>query len=283
MGAHAARGGSEAGARPVVTQAHDAPGRVVRVIRVVPDVSGLRRAFDYTVPAELDDQVRVGTSVRVVLHNRRVTGWVVADDVEPPAGVRVQPIVAVRGWGPPPAAIALAEWAAWRWAGPTARLLGTASAPTLVRSLPSVAASASSSPRGAPQGPAWVSEALRGGVTVVRLAPAHDPIDLVVAAARLGLSGAAHRAGEVSHRACSCLPPRRRPRPVWRAVCVLPVSPWPSCLRNGLRPEPAVASRWGRAPRLSRPCPRSAPPWCSTPTTRPMWRSARPRGRHGAW
>ena len=46
------------------------------VVRVVPDVTGLDKAFDYTVPAELAARVRIGTIVRAPLHGRRVRGWV---------------------------------------------------------------------------------------------------------------------------------------------------------------------------------------------------------------
>ncbi|HLX87345.1 MAG TPA: hypothetical protein VKR22_02620, partial [Acidimicrobiales bacterium] len=179
----------------------DAPRRVVQV---VPDVAGVRKAFDYVVPPELGGHVRVGTSVRVRLHNRRVAGWVVADDVEPPAGVTLQPILAVRGWGPPPVVVTLARWAAWRWAGPPARLLGTASAPSLVRSVPPPPPRPAPPPieLPAPADPpggsavfglgvsrwaALAADAFGGGERVVRLAPAHDPMDLVMAAAWRGL------------------------------------------------------------------------------------------------
>ena len=54
-----------------------------RVVRVLPDVPAIDKAFDYLVPEHLGDQVRVGTVVRVELHGRRVGGWVVADRVEP--------------------------------------------------------------------------------------------------------------------------------------------------------------------------------------------------------
>ena len=51
---------------------------VARTARVVPDVVGLDKAFDYAVPEGLP--VDVGTLVRVPLHGRRVGGWVVALD-----------------------------------------------------------------------------------------------------------------------------------------------------------------------------------------------------------
>jgi primosomal protein N' (replication factor Y) len=156
------------------------------VVRVVPDVAALHKAFDYSVPDELAEHVEVGTAVRVLLHNRRVAGWVVADDVEPPEGVALRPLLSVRGIGPPPSVVALAEWAAWRWAGPLPRLLGTASSPTLVRGLPPPAASTRQvAPDGgsvAATDPAAVLAAATltvGGTAVARLAPAHDPFALV--------------------------------------------------------------------------------------------------------
>lgn len=173
--------GPPAGADP----GHARPGAAVRVVSVVPDVAGVRKVFDYTVPDALADEVRVGSAVRVVLHNRRVAGWVVADDVVAPDRA-LSPILAVRGWGPPASVVELARWAAWRWAGPPARLLGTASAPAAVRGLPSPPSVRPTGDR--PGGPAAAlsADALSGGTAVVRLAPAHDPVALCDAAARLG-------------------------------------------------------------------------------------------------
>ena len=52
-------------------------GSITNVIaRVLPDVSGLDKAFDYLVPEHLDATVEVGTRVRVDLHGRRVGGWI---------------------------------------------------------------------------------------------------------------------------------------------------------------------------------------------------------------
>ena len=58
------------------------------VARVVPDVTGLDKQFDYLVPASLAHVVRPGSLVRVPLHGRRVGGWVVA--VDPPTDVPVE-------------------------------------------------------------------------------------------------------------------------------------------------------------------------------------------------
>ena len=169
---------------PEARTVHVAPE--ARTVRVICDVAGVRKAFDYTVPEALDALVEVGTSVRVVLHNRSVAGWVVEDGVEPPPGVSVLPLQAVRGIGPPPAVIDLARWAAWRWAGPPSRLLRTASSPTLVRSLPGVVAPPivrHDSELTSVVGAELLSDLLSGGPAALRLAPAHDPYAVVAAAA----------------------------------------------------------------------------------------------------
>ena len=48
------------------------------VARVLPNVTGIDKEFDYLVPDALRGQVRVGTMVRVPLAGRRIGGWVVA-------------------------------------------------------------------------------------------------------------------------------------------------------------------------------------------------------------
>lgn len=98
-----------------------------------PDVSAVTRSFDYLVPAELADAVRVGAIVRVPLHGRRVRGWVVADDVVPEAeGERLLPLAAVLSAGPTAEVVACCEWAAWRFAGPVSAMLRAASPPNIV-------------------------------------------------------------------------------------------------------------------------------------------------------
>src|SRR3546814_12876911 len=60
------------------------------VVRVLPDVAAIDKTFDYLVPDDLRGQVAVGDVVRIVLHGRRVGGWVVAVGVEPPPGVTLR-------------------------------------------------------------------------------------------------------------------------------------------------------------------------------------------------
>jgi primosomal protein N' (replication factor Y) len=157
-----------------------------RVVRVLPEGT-IDKTFDYLVPEQLGDQVRVGTLVRVELNRRRVRAWVVADDVEPPAGVTLRPLAKVTGWGPPPELVDLAAWAAWRWAGRRSWFLGTASPPGAVTGLPVATAGRVPVPNG-PGSP--VDELAVGALdrarSVVRLPPLTDPFPLVVAAIRRG-------------------------------------------------------------------------------------------------
>jgi len=144
------------------------------VARVVPDVTGLDKQFDYLVPTELVDVVRPGSLVRVPLHGRRVGGWVVS--VGPPTDVpvdRLLPIAAWSGVGPPPDVIALARWAAVRWGVDRLRpFMVAASPPRRVRAVR--AAQRTVVPVVGPAG------------GVVRVAPNTDPLPVVLEVARAG-------------------------------------------------------------------------------------------------
>ena len=171
-----------------------APTPVERCVRVRTDVAAVPKLFDYLVPARWAEDVRVGTRVRVELHGRRVGGWVVEDDVTPPEGVELRPLKAWSGWGPPPSVVDLAEWAAWRWAGPISFFLGVGSprdrcaacrrcrrrclAPGRERG------AAGGSERGRAGGRAVCGPGASsrvGGSTLLRLAPTTDLIDVVLA------------------------------------------------------------------------------------------------------
>jgi primosomal protein N' (replication factor Y) len=153
---------------------------------VLPDVAGFERELDYSVPAELASELRPGSVVRVPLQGRTVRGWVLAVPVEPPPGLALRPLAKVIGWGPEPALLDLAAWAAWRWAGRRRSLLVTASPTAAVRQLP---------PPGRPlyhlSGAAGaerdlVDEAREPGPHVLRLPPVYNATDLVLAAAERG-------------------------------------------------------------------------------------------------
>ena len=153
------------------------------VVRVLPDVKGFAKRFDYLVPEPLRGQVRVGTMVRIDLAGRRVGGWVTEVDVTPPDGVQLRPLAKVVGWGPQPDLFALAEWAAWRWAGRPQHLLSTASPERVVSVIPKAALSRVPVPVGLDP---WFASAFEGGTAVVRLPPARDPFDILLEACRRG-------------------------------------------------------------------------------------------------
>lgn len=106
--------------------------RSVAVVRVVPDVAGIVKQFDYTVSCD-EPGVRPGTIVRVELHRRRVDGWITA--VDPPDAFdrdRLAPVIKVSSAGPTPELMRLAAWAGWRWCYNPVALLRAASAPNRV-------------------------------------------------------------------------------------------------------------------------------------------------------
>ncbi|HEX2038528.1 MAG TPA: hypothetical protein VHF47_02225 [Acidimicrobiales bacterium] len=210
-------------------------------MRVLPDVPAIDKTFDYLVPDAVADQVRVGTMVRIALHGRRVGGWVVEDDVEPPAGKALKPLAKVTGWGPPPDVVALSGWAAWRWAGRRATFLRTASPPTAVRGLPPPAPAV---PPAAAVGadPELVHEAFASPSPVtVRLPPAADPFPLV--AARHPALVLAPSLGAAAHLAA-------RLRRAGRPVALVPRE-WARAAAGGVTVVGARAAAWAPAPGLA--------------------------------
>jgi primosomal protein N' (replication factor Y) len=106
----------------------------MRVVRVQPDVPAIHRAFDWSLPHELEADVGVGTIVRVPLGGRRVRGWVLDAAVATPErdDTRLRDVTSVVGAGPAADVVDLCTWAAWRWGGPLATMLRAASPPNLV-------------------------------------------------------------------------------------------------------------------------------------------------------
>lgn len=151
------------------------------VVRVLPDVPAIDRCFDYVVPESLHGQVGLGDVVRIPLHGRRVRGWVVGVDVEPPEDVALRPLARRSGLGPTPDLIELAGWAAWRWAGRRASLLRTATPPRNVVGLPA----RPGAPALPPTGP-LTAAALDHGASVLRLPPTADLGNVALAAAARG-------------------------------------------------------------------------------------------------
>ena len=158
-----------------------------RVVRVLPDVVGIDRAFDYVVPTSWEadgraERIVVGSMVRIPLAGRRVDGWVTAIEVEPESGVRLVELVKLRGMGPSSELLDLAGWAAWRWAGRRVAFLRAASPERMV------AAAAKRRPRDpVPAGPRDVfDDAFDHGVATVRVAPDDDGLGVALSACRRG-------------------------------------------------------------------------------------------------
>jgi primosomal protein N' (replication factor Y) len=171
----------------------DGSALAARVVRVRTEVAAVVKTFDYAVPANWRDDVRIGTRVRAPFHGRTVRGWVVDEDVGTPPGVEVLPLKSWLGWGPPKAVVQLAEWAAWRWAGPASFFLRTASPETIVRTLPAPPELSPATVTTVP--PRADLELAQAGLTVVREPPLTDPIDLVLSV--VGDPAVRARAGSV--------------------------------------------------------------------------------------
>ena len=163
------------------------------IARVVTDVAGIDKEFDYLVPPPMVSEVEVGTQVRVQLGPRRVGAWVIGLRPAPAEGAAgdpgsvgdgwvLRPIAKRRGHGPTGDMVDLAGWAAWRWAGKRATFLTVASADAAVRSLPP----ARLRPPAAPPAGSALTPPGTEGLHLLRLPPAADPTALVAAAAQRG-------------------------------------------------------------------------------------------------
>jgi primosomal protein N' (replication factor Y) len=120
--------------------------------------------------------------VRIPLAGRRVGGWVLEVDVDPPAGIELAPIAKVSGLGPSADMIDLARWAAWRWSGRLATFLGAASPPSMVQGLPGFRPSIQPAGSSQPE----VREAFDRARTVLRLPPSFDVVSVALEAAARG-------------------------------------------------------------------------------------------------
>jgi len=157
------------------------------VCRVRPDLPALDRVFDYLVPD--GSEVVLGTIVRVPLQGRSVRGWVVETDVDSDtAPERLRPLNKVVGAGPPAELLALAAWAAWRWAGTVVAFLRVASPENSVT--PPVTPVAP--PVASPVGPSvvrvhrWPPASPRGGLVTSLIADVGSTVVVLADARRTG-------------------------------------------------------------------------------------------------
>lgn len=161
----------------------------MNVVRVLPDVTGLDRHFDYALPDSLAHAVRIGTRVRVPLHGRRIGGWVLEVGAAPDVGAAsLKEVTRVTGLGPAPEVVDLAGWAAWRWAGRRRVFLTAASPRTAVAALPPARRTHATPSPASPATTALLHDLAMSGRTtgVLRLPPTSDPLPCVFSAVRRG-------------------------------------------------------------------------------------------------
>lgn len=160
--------------------------------RVVVDVTGVDKPFDYLIPDALRSDVVVGSRVRVSLHRREVSAWVMSiiKDVDSDVDTaRLLPIIKVTSIGPSPDVVALVEWAAVRWVSRRRPFFVSASppkhVPRLVASRHGPRSGQSSSPDDASENAAL--DALFGAVGgLVQCGPASVHSAIISAATRRG-------------------------------------------------------------------------------------------------
>lgn len=172
------------------------------VISVVPDVSGIDKIFDYSVPPELRDAVSLGCRVRVPLNGRRVSGWVVSLEGVLHDRSRVVDIVSVSGLGVEESVVPLTKWISETFWGPWRSVLASASAPRMRGRAASGRHGAVTRPADDDISVATDEIFLRGGgllvvpplasaLTVVGTAASYGPVLVVCPTVRMATLGAA--------------------------------------------------------------------------------------------
>ena len=161
------------------------------IARIVPDVTGVDKVFDYLVPETLVDNVCVGDRVRIPLHNRNVAGWVLqlGDTTTQFSDVvqsRLLQVIKVLGKGPSQEVVDLARWAAPMWVGRLRAFFVTASPATLVAALPGSRYTQESMRKAFEIDIQMVDAISATGVSVLRRGPACSPRSLVLTAASKG-------------------------------------------------------------------------------------------------
>jgi primosomal protein N' (replication factor Y) len=164
---------------------------VAVIARIVPDVTGVDKVFDYLVPESLVGNICVGDRVRVPLHNRNVAGWVLQlgdtttqfSDVDES---RLLKVIKVLGKGPSQEVVDLARWAAHMWVGRLRAFFVTASPATLVAALPGSRYTQVSTRKKFDVDAQTIDAVDGAGVSVLRRGPACSPRSLLLTAASKG-------------------------------------------------------------------------------------------------
>ena len=161
------------------------------IARIVPDVTGVDKVFDYLVPESLVGNICVGDRVRVPLHNRNVAGWVLqlgdtATQFSDVDESRLLSVIKVLGKGPSQEIVDLARWAAHMWVGRLRAFFVAASPATLVASLPGSRYTQVSTRKKFDADPQAIDAINAAGIAVLRRGPACSPRSLVLTAASQG-------------------------------------------------------------------------------------------------
>jgi primosomal protein N' (replication factor Y) len=164
---------------------------VAVIARIVPDVTGVDKVFDYLVPESLVSEICVGDRVRVPLHNRNVAGWVLQlgdtttqfSDVDES---RLLSIVKILGKGPSQEVVDLARWAAHMWVGRLRAFFVAATPATLVATLPGSRYTQVATRKNFDVEVQAIDAISAAGVSVLRRGPACSPRSIVLTAASKG-------------------------------------------------------------------------------------------------
>jgi len=164
---------------------------VAVIARIVPDVTGVDKVFDYLIPETLVGNICVGDRVRVPLHNRNVAGWVLqlgdtATQFSDVDESRLLSVIKVLGKGPSQEIVDLARWAAHMWVGRLRAFFVAASPATLVASLPGSRYTQVSTRKKFDADPQAIDAINAAGIAVLRRGPACSPRSLVLTAASQG-------------------------------------------------------------------------------------------------
>jgi primosomal protein N' (replication factor Y) len=159
------------------------------VARVVPDVTGVDKVFDYLIPSELQEVIGVGDRVRVPLHGRNVPGWVIAigstsEGFTEVDETKLRSVIKRLGFGPSGEIVQLALWASHRWCGRLRAFFVAASPSTLVATLPTARYQRD---QVKVAGDAAISLAvIESRSLLVQRGPLKSPVDVLVGAALSG-------------------------------------------------------------------------------------------------
>lgn len=159
------------------------------VARVVPDVTGVDKVFDYLIPSELQEVIGVGDRVRVPLHGRNVPGWVTAigstsEGFTEVDETKLRSVIKRLGFGPSGEIVQLAVWASHRWCGRLRAFFVAASPSTLVATLPTARYQRD---QVKVAGDAAISLAvIESRSLLVQRGPLKSPVDVLVGAALSG-------------------------------------------------------------------------------------------------